>query len=215
MEIRTYTVGPVLTNCYVVWCDETKEGIIIDPGFIRQDEARPILKTIEKNSLLVRSIINTHGHPDHTCGNGILKRAIDAPILIHQLDAHLLSDEGKKRGLAFGIPVDSPIADANLKENEPVSFGKVKLRVLHTPGHSPGSISLVGSQAVFTGDTLFAGSMGRVDLPGGSLPEIRKSLQKLVALPSNLIVYPGHGPKSTIEREKNFNPFVMNSNLPI
>ncbi len=213
MQVRAFTVGPVSTNCYVVWCDKTSEGIVIDPGFTRQDEGERILKTLEDNGLHIKFIVDTHGHADHTSGNGAVKKATGAPILIHRLDAHRLTEEGKKHGLLFGIHVDSPLADSYLKDEDVVTFGDVNLRVLHTPGHSPGSVSLIGDKVVFTGDTLFAGSIGRVDLLGGSVPDIKKSLKKLMALLGSLIVYPGHGPRSTIDKERRFNPFVIDSSL--
>lgn len=211
MQMRTFIVGSVLTNCYVLWCDKTREAIVIDPGFNRQDEAEKVLDTIRENALSVKFIVNTHGHPDHICGNGIIKKAIDAPILIHELDAEMLTQEGRRRGMTFGIRVVSPVADSFLKDGDVIEFGKIALRVLHTPGHSLGSISLVGKRHVFTGDTLFAGSIGRVDLPGGSSRDIMHSLkEKLAVLLGDLTVCPGHGPKSTIEKEKRYNPFLQN-----
>ena len=213
MQMRVFTVGPVSTNCYVIWCDRTSEGIVIDPGFTRQDEGERILKTLIDNGLHIKFIVDTHGHADHTSGNGVVKKAASAPIVIHKLDAHMLTEEGKKRGLLFGIHVDSPLADSYLKDGDVVTFGDVDLQVLHTPGHSPGSVSLIGDKVIFTGDTLFAGSIGRVDLLGGSAPDIKKSLKKLMVLPGSLIVYPGHGPRSTIEKERLFNPFVIDFSL--
>lgn len=204
------TVGSLFTNCYVVWCSKTKEAIVIDPGFDRQGEAGKVLEVLKENNLEVKFIVDTHGHPDHTCGNGIVKGATDAPILIHRLDANMLSEAGKRLAGFFGFRVVSPVADGFFKNADVVGFGDVVLRVLHTPGHSPGSVSLVGENCVFTGDTLFAGSIGRVDLPGGSGEEIMRSLrEKLAILPDKFVVYPGHGPKSTIGEEKRNNPFLQ------
>lgn len=209
MQLETLIVGSVLTNCYVLWCDKTREAVVVDPGFERQDETDKVLDLLKKNDLIVKFIINTHGHPDHTCGNGIIKKATDAKILIHKLDADMLTEEGIRRSMMFGFRVVSPVADSFLKDGDVVEFGEITLQVLHTPGHSPGSISLVGKESVFTGDTLFAGSIGRVDLPGGSGRDIMKSLkEKLAVLPGDLVVYPGHGPKSTVGREKRNNPFL-------
>jgi glyoxylase-like metal-dependent hydrolase (beta-lactamase superfamily II) len=203
-------VGPFFTNCYVVWCGETKEAIVIDPGFVRQNETEQVLSLLKKNKLDTKYIVDTHGHPDHICGNGAVKDATGAPILIHKLDANMLSHVKTGAEMLFGFQITSPQADGFLEENDVVGFGGVNLRVLHTPGHSPGSISLLGADCVFSGDTLFAGSIGRVDLPNGSSKDIMKSLkEKLAILPDRFIVYPGHGPKTTIGNEKRINPFLQ------
>jgi len=210
MNLKMLTVGSLFTNCYVIWCDKTREAIVIDPGFDRQSEAGKVFHILKENELKVKFIVNTHGHPDHTCGNGVVKSATDASILIHKLDAGMLGRTGKDLDSLFDFHVLSPIADDFLEDGDVVRFGRTVLRVLHTPGHSPGSISLVGEDCVFTGDTLFAGSIGRVDLSGGSGEEIIRSLrEKLAVLPERLAVYPGHGPTSTIEREKRNNPFLQ------
>lgn len=210
MNLRMLTVGPFFTNCYVVWCDKHKEAIVIDPGFLRKDEAAKVLAIFKENELEVKFIVDTHGHPDHTFGNGVVKDATGASIIIHNLDSDMLGESGRRLQAYFGFNVASPIADSILKEGDVVEFGSFSLRVLHTPGHSPGSISLIGADCVFTGDTLFAGSIGRVDLPGGSGKEIVKSLQeKLAVLPDRFLIYPGHGPQSTIGKEKMYNPFLQ------
>jgi len=208
MILEMLTVGTLFTNCYIVGCSETLEGLIIDPGFDRDSEAGGILKEVDKHRLKVKYIVNTHGHPDHTAGNGILKKATGAPILIHELDAPKLTDASKSLSGLFGLHVTSPPADRTLREGDVVQVGKVKLKVLHTPGHSKGSISLLGENVVFTGDTLFAGSIGRYDFPDASFKEIMSSLKRLVMLPDYVKVYPGHGPTSTISREKRTNPFL-------
>ncbi|UCH32725.1 MAG: MBL fold metallo-hydrolase [Candidatus Bathyarchaeota archaeon] len=210
MNVRMFTVGTFFTNCYVVWCDETREGLVIDPGFERQNEWEEILGIIKEGKLQLKFIIDTHGHPDHTCGNGIVKDITKAPIFIHEMDANMLSGVRKQMIGFFGFPIKSSPADGILRNGDVVKFGKLALLVLHTPGHSQGSISLVGEDCVFTGDTLFAGSIGRVDLPGGSGTKIMRSLrEKLAVLPEKLIVYPGHGPKTTIREEKKNNPFLQ------
>jgi len=209
MISKMLTVGSFFTDCYVVWCNKTKKAIVIDPGFELESEGKIVLDILKKNDLTAKFIVDTHGHPDHTCGNGIVKDATSAPILIHRLDANMLSSVGKRLTALFGVHVNSPTADGYLKDGDVVKFGEVALRVLHTPGHSPGSVSLVGEDCVFTGDTLFAGSIGRTDILGGSSKEIMQSLKKLALLPDKFVVYPGHGPKSTIGEEKRSNPFLQ------
>ena len=203
------TLGALYTNCYIAGCSETREGLIIDPGFDRDTEAEKVLTRVEQHRLEVKYIVNTHGHPDHTAGNGILKEATGAPIVIHELDAPKLTDSSKNLSLLFGLHVTSPPADQTLKEGDIIQAGKVQLKVLHTPGHSKGSISLLGDNVVFTGDTLFAGSIGRYDFPDASYKEIMNSLKRLATLPDHLKVYPGHGPTSTIGQEKRSNPFLQ------
>jgi len=209
MNIKMLTVGRVWTNCYIVGCSETQEALIIDPGFDRESEADRVLKVVDRHRLRVKYIVNTHGHPDHTAGNGVLKEATGAPILIHELDAPKLTDASKSLPGLFGLRVTSPPVDRMLKEGDIVQAGKVKLTVLHTPGHSKGSISLLGESVVFTGDTLFAGSIGRYDFPDASFREIMGSLKRLAMLPDHVRVYPGHGPTSTMGREKRSNPFLQ------
>jgi hydroxyacylglutathione hydrolase len=211
MITKMFTVGKLCTNCYVVGCTETRKALIFDPGFETEIEAKTVLKEIDQRKLRVRYIVNTHGHPDHTSGNGIMKKLIGAPILIHEYDAPMLTDSTKNLSMLFGLRTASlPPADQMLHDGDVVQVGSVALRVLHTPGHSRGSISLLGADAVFTGDTLFAGSIGRTDLPSSSYEEIMLSIKKLAKLPDRIRVYPGHGPTSTIGEEKRHNPFLQN-----
>jgi hydroxyacylglutathione hydrolase len=211
MITKMFTVGTLFTNCYVVSCTETREALIIDPGFETDLEAKTVLKEIDQRKLQVRYIVNTHGHHDHTSGNGIMKRLTGAPILIHEYDAPMLTDSTKNLSVLFGLRTASlPPADQMLHDGDIVQVGDTSLRVLHTPGHSRGSISLLGDDAVFSGDTLFAGSIGRTDLPSSSYEEITLSLKKLATLPDHIKVYPGHGPTSTIGEEKRHNPFLQN-----
>lgn len=204
MKIQTFTVGKLLTNCYVVACPQTREAIIIDPGLETPAEAAKVFKFLEEAALKLKFIVNTHGHPDHICGNGTVKEKFKVPILIHEGDAHML---GTSAVTFFGFK-NSPPADILLRDGDTISFGSLNLKVMHTPGHSPGSISLLGEKEVFTGDTLFAGSIGRTDLPHGSNKEMKNSLKKLIRLPDFFKVYPGHGPPTTIGEEKANNPFL-------
>jgi len=209
MPIQTFTVGMFQANCYVITCPKTKEGIIIDPGFDNETEAEEIFRFTAKNGLRLRYIVNTHGHPDHTCGNGFVKGKLDTPIMIHKDDAHLLGASAQAIAEALGFKTHSPEADILLEEGNFVKFGQATLKAMHTPGHSRGSTSLVGENLVFTGDTLFAGSIGRTDFPESSSTQMQQSLRKLKALPDRLAVYPGHGPATTMGEEKCSNPFMQ------
>jgi len=196
MFVKMFTVGMLAANCFLVADPETNEAAVIDPGFDRESEAKTIISEIERHGFKVKHIINTHGHPDHNGGNRRLKDYTKAPILIHEHDAHMLSN---------------PPADRKLRDGDFVEIGTVKLRVVHSPGHSKGSIILLSSEVVFSGDTLFSGSIGRYDLPGGSLTELVNSLRnKILTLPDYIKVYPGHGPVSTIGEERRHNPFLQN-----
>jgi hydroxyacylglutathione hydrolase len=199
MIIETFTVGMLSTNCYVVSCQETKETIVIDPGLDYSSEAEQIFGYVDEGELKVKLIVNTHGHPDHIRGDSILKKKYGVPVCIHPKDAHLIGD----------LDAIAPPSNILLKDEDTVSFGNVTLKVIHTPGHTPGGISLVGENLVFTGDTLFAGSIGRTDFPEGSNSDMGRSLKKLLSLPDSFIVYPGHGSPSTIGRERRDNPFLQ------
>jgi glyoxylase-like metal-dependent hydrolase (beta-lactamase superfamily II) len=189
-----------------------REAIVIDPGVGTSNEARLLKNYIDSENLRVKYVINTHGHIDHTSGNGVVKEMTGAPIMIHEKDAPLLGELGGKIAELFGIKCSSPKADGYLKEGDIISFGEHTLTVMHTPGHSLGGISLVGKKLVFTGDTLFAGSVGRTDLPGGSYKSLMKSLkEKIMLLPDDFAIYPGHGPSSTIGEERRSNPFLQAS----
>jgi glyoxylase-like metal-dependent hydrolase (beta-lactamase superfamily II) len=210
MFVKRFTVGLLYINCYLVACSKIKEGLIIDPGFNERTEVERVIEAASENDLQIRYIVDTHGHPDHIAGNGMLKEATGAPILIHECDAPMLTDPDRNLSTMFGYHVVSPPADKNIREGDSIQVGEVQLKVLHTPGHSRGSISLLGEDAVFTGDTLFAGSIGRYDFPDSSHAEIFRSLRRLARLPDHFKVYPGHGPVSTIGEEKRRNPFLRN-----
>lgn len=210
MLILSRVVGPLATNCYIIVCEKTGESLIIDPGFFKKDSEN-ILNEIAQHRFKVKQILNTHGHVDHISGNGILKKATGASILIHREDAPMLSDPSRNLSYMLGRSVISPMSDRLVEDGETVKVGDLKFIVIHTPGHTKGSISLFSERerVVFTGDTLFAGSIGRTDLPSSSFNEIMHSLrEKLMGLPNETVVYPGHGEKTTIGREKETNPFL-------
>jgi len=206
---KMFEVGMLSTNCYIASCTETREAIVIDPGLGDSNEAEEIFAYLNWNGLTPKFIVNTHGHPDHSCGNAIIKESFDIPICIHGDDAYMLGESGKSTVRYFGYNCLSPTADILLREGDLVKFGKVALTILHSPGHSTGSILLLGKNEIFTGDTLFSGSIGRTDFPGSSDSLMQVSLKKLLLLPDNFVVYPGHGPKSTIGKEKQNNPFLI------
>lgn len=209
MLTKMFSVGSLYTNCYLTCCTKTGEALVIDPGFETDLEAKAVFKEAGQQKLRVRYIINTHGHLDHTAGNGIAKRLTGAPILIHEYDTPMLTDPTRNLSMAFGLrSISMPPADRTLRDGDIVRIGEATLRILHTPGHSRGSICILRPDAVFTGDTLFAGSIGRTDLPSSSYEEIMLSIRKLAELPDHTVIYPGHGPSSTIGEEKRHNPFL-------
>jgi hydroxyacylglutathione hydrolase len=205
LKIQSWTVGFVETNAYLVWCSETREAALIDPG---GDTAR-ILSFAKKNELAVRYIINTHGHADHIAENAIAKERTGAPLLIHEADRQMLLSPELNLSLSLGFPIVSPDADRLLHEGDSITLGKLTLTVRHTPGHSPGSIALVHGKLAIVGDTLFWRSVGRTDFPGSSTSELENSIRtKLYTLPNDTIIYTGHGPTTTIGEERRENPFV-------
>jgi len=204
VKVHCLAVGPLQVNCYVAACTETGEGVVIDPG----DEAPLILELIKREGISLSEILLTHCHADHVGGVKSLADATGAPVRIHQADRFLL-DGAVDHGRLFGLEIEKPPApDGYLEGGDTVGFGKEALRVLHTPGHSPGGICFLGDGEVFVGDTLFAGSIGRFDLPGGSYEQLLESIStEILTLSEDIVVYPGHGPATTVGREKQSNPF--------
>lgn len=205
MIIKTLAVGPIMANCYIVGCENTKSAVVIDPG----DEADKILMALAESQLTVKYIINTHGHFDHVGANKRLKEATGADILIHSADAFML-EQISAASMAFGLKVeDSPPADRILEEGDTIEFGDITMKVIHTPGHSPGGIALSCDEIVFVGDSLFYGSIGRTDFPGGDYNTLISSIKnKLFPLGDETVVYTGHGPETSIGQEKRMNPFL-------
>lgn len=204
MIIKELPVGPIMANCFILGCEETFESVVIDPG----DEADKILLSLAELKLKVKYILNTHCHFDHVGGNRRMKEVTGAEILIHSLDAPMLTHMGEAAS-GFGLRIEeSPPPDRELAEGDVVSFGRIDLKVIHTPGHSPGGVSFFAGDSVFVGDTLFAGSIGRTDFPGGNYDTLIASVrEKLFVLGDDVNVYCGHGPQTTIGQEKRFNPF--------
>lgn len=206
MLIKVFEVGPYLSNCYLVGDEATRVGMILDPGF----EAQTIRSGIRSHNFAIEKIVLTHGHLDHIGAVSELKSKTGAELLIHRQDGPMLTDPRENLSAFSGENIKAPAADRLLEEGEVISVGSLKFDVLHTPGHSPGGICLHSDKLVFTGDTLFAGSIGRTDFPGSDYDTLMRSIrEKLMVLPDDTTIYPGHGPKSTIGQERQFNPFVL------
>jgi glyoxylase-like metal-dependent hydrolase (beta-lactamase superfamily II) len=199
-------VGPLACNCYVVGDPVTKQAIVIDPG----GDADELLKLITADELTVTAIVATHAHFDHLIAAEQMRAATGAPFYLHPLDKPLLAWMQESGRLFLGIELPPPPeVDDDADEGVLLSAGDTQLQVVHTPGHSPGSISLVGAGTIFAGDTLFAGSVGRTDLPGGDSGALVESVrEKLFSLEGDLPIYPGHGPSTSLQREREYNPFV-------
>lgn len=204
MIIQRIVTGPLEENCYIIGDDSTQQAIVIDPG----DEPDRILDFIRENALAVKYIICTHAHFDHIGAVGDVKKATGAQVLIHPEDSALY-DQAKDQAAIWGFAIDdTPQPDGSLNEGDTIRVGELSFQVLHTPGHSPGGICLYGEGIVITGDTLFHGSVGRTDFHGGSIEQLRASFRRLLDLPEDTLVYSGHGPETTIKREKRENYFV-------
>jgi glyoxylase-like metal-dependent hydrolase (beta-lactamase superfamily II) len=206
MIFESIAVGPLEVNCYIVACEQSREGIVVDPG----GDVDQIAALVERHSLKITTILNTHGHFDHIGGNRKAVAHFGARLLIHQADTILLSKSAEV-ARAYGMQGEnSPDADEWLVDGLEIAFGECRLKVLHTPGHTQGGCCLYfeKERKVITGDTLFADSIGRTDLPGGSHEQLLESIRsKLFTLPDDVTAYPGHGPATTISHEKQHNPY--------
>ena len=211
LKIQTFEVNPLHENCYVV-SDDTKECVIIDCGAFTESEQEAIITYINKNGLKPVHNIGTHGHLDHHFGDAAILPAFNLLPEVSDGDEVLMqhSKEAALQMLGMDLNIDLPAGKLRLTENNTISFGSHTLRIIRTPGHSRGSVSFYCAEenVLFTGDTLFKGSIGRTDFPGGSMFQIISSLRELAQLPDTTIVYPGHGPQTSIGFELAHNPYM-------
>jgi glyoxylase-like metal-dependent hydrolase (beta-lactamase superfamily II) len=206
MNVLTLTLGALATNCYLVWQPGQAGALLVDAA----GEPEQVLAAAKSQTVGLRLIVLTHGHIDHIEGAARLKRLTGAELAIHELDANMLGDAGLSGAGLFGFAQERTAADRMLHEGDVVALEgtDINLEVLHTPGHTPGSICLLAESVLFSGDCLFAGGIGRVDLPGGDEQAMARSLARLAALDGDLTVYPGHGPATTMGEEQGGNPWL-------
>lgn len=211
LQIETQAVGPFMKNGFVLWCDRTREGVLIDPG----DEIEGLIAFAARHQLAIRHILLTHAHVDHVSGVAAAKRALGVKVYLHRDDEFLYRD-AVQHGLLFGLRVEAPPpVDEYYAPGQVIGFGDYEVRPHHTPGHCPGGVCLQiapkgqRGEDLFVGDTLFAGSIGRTDLPGGDYETLIASIEQvLFSFGDQARVYPGHGPATTIGRERATNPFL-------
>lgn len=205
LKYETIVNGPFQENCYLVWDDDTQKGIFVDPG----DEAERLIQFAKSLGVEVEAIYNTHGHIDHAGAVDRIKKALDIPFAIHPADQFLLDtlpDQARMFGVTSGAV---PTIDIELAHGDTLTVGGHRAEVIHTPGHTPGGVCFAFDEIILVGDTLFAGSIGRTDLPGGSLEQLMHAIhERLMPLSDDLKVLSGHGPSSTIGAERAHNPFL-------
>lgn len=214
LEVRA--VEPFMKNGYVLGCEDTREGVLVDPGY----EVEQLLEVVRAKALQVRYILLTHAHLDHITGVARARQVLNAPVWLHEADNFLYAAI-VQQGLAFGLRTEpQPAVDAFYQGDEPLRFGRHAIWIRHTPGHSPGGVCLVvgredrTDRVLIVGDTLFEGSIGRTDLPGGDMATLLRSIREvLLTFPDETAVYSGHGQATTIGRERRGNPYLTASNL--
>ncbi len=207
MKIRTFNVGIIETNCYLVTCEKTGESVLVDPGAM----SSALETALKENS--IKYILLTHGHYDHILGAAQAKRITGADVIISEADSPCLYDDTLSRaGLHFPDPQEHMNADRTVEDGDEITFGEIKIKVIATPGHTPGCVCYLfeDNGVIFSGDTLFRQSVGRMDFPGGSMVQMKKSLSRLSAVEGDYAVFPGHGPATTLDFEKQNNPYMRN-----
>jgi hydroxyacylglutathione hydrolase len=204
LRAHVLEVGPLAANAYIVEHTPSRAAVVVDPG----DDGEAILREIEARSLTLERILLTHGHFDHVGAVALLRRRTGAPVCIHPEDAPALQNAARQ-GLIFGLRIpDQPAPDALVRDGDLLPFGDSEFRVAHTPGHTPGGVSYIIGKMAFVGDLVFAGSIGRTDLPGGSYERLIEAVRtKIFTLDDDTVLLPGHGPATTVGTEKRTNPF--------
>ena len=206
VKLQSFETGPLGVNCYIVADSDSKEGIVIDAG----GNADQLLRYIKAEGIHIQVLLNTHGHGDHIGAVDALRDALKVPLLMHAADQPMLGDAKKNLSAFMGFPVTARPAEGTLEDGQRISAGALSFEVLHTPGHSPGGICLLGMGMLFSGDSLFAESIGRCDFPGASQTQLLVSLQqKVMILPDAIRVYPGHGPDTSIAWERRHNLYLQ------
>ncbi len=205
LKVMKLVLGPMGSNCYIAWDEATKEGVIIDPGH----EDPRIMQVVEEQKLKIGKILLTHGHFDHIGGLGAVREATGAPVYIYKDDAPMLTSAGLNLSTMVGRPLNYDPADVIMVEGDKIPVSdQIQLEVIHTPGHTPGSCCFITGDLIFSGDTLFEGSIGRTDFPGGSYGDMMDSLDKLMTYDNEMKVLPGHGENTDIAFERARNPFI-------
>lgn len=208
MNIKRFPLGSIWTNCYLIW-DKNGSGFIVDPG----GPAKEVEDFIRSHDIKIHWILLTHGHSDHIGGIPDLRNLSENGVAVHADDAGCLADKNRNLSNYLGEPIEVTSADRLLKDGDTIKIGTMTVKVIHTPGHTPGGICMLvtdtsdNEQLLLSGDTLFARSIGRSDLPGGDEGVLIESLKKLDGFPDKLKVFPGHGPETTIGAEKQYNPY--------
>jgi glyoxylase-like metal-dependent hydrolase (beta-lactamase superfamily II) len=211
MLIRAITVGPFQENSYLLADEQSRDAVLVDPG----DDAPRLLAALEQDGLVLRALWITHAHVDHVGAVAAVRRRHDVPVYLHPADRPLY-DRTAEQARQFGIRTETPPPpDRDLAEGDTMTVGALSFTVLHVPGHAPGHVAFAGHGVVFGGDCLFAGSVGRTDLPLSDPRALQRSLERLAALPPDTVVYPGHGPATTIGEERRTNPFLTGVARPI
>jgi hydroxyacylglutathione hydrolase len=212
MRIKTFVVNPFQMNSYVYYCENTHEGMIIDPAFYTKYEQDELIDFLNNNNIIIKYIVNTHGHIDHVLGNAFAAEQFRVPVLIHNDDLFLYN-RAPEQGLLYGIRLNAlPVPDASLNEKYNLKLGSNELKIIHTPGHSPGGICIAdfSEKIVFCGDTIFKLSIGRTDLPGGDYETLIKTINTKLfdSMDDDVSLYPGHMESTTVGFEKENNPFL-------
>jgi len=206
LKVETIPVGYIGTNCHIVYCDETAEAFVVDPG----GDPQLIIKKIESLAIKPIAILITHGHLDHIGANDVIAKKYSVPVYIHEADAAMLTSAEKNLSAMLGAGFVCKGADKFIGDNDELALGRHKFKVIHTPGHTPGGVCFFADRVLLSGDTLFKQSVGRTDFPGGSAKILTDSIKnKLFCLPEETVVYPGHEGKTTIGYEKKHNPFII------